>query len=534
MYLKYDLTLNDYLKIVKRKFFLVTTFAMVAFILSFFIIVFLPSVYESTATILIESKKIDAVKPNPWDPQQKDNMTARFEALNTVLLTNEKMLAIAKKYHLFEPKTPKVLTSQEEAQVADLVRAGITTKLIKAETGSVYQEKQALAIQISAQFDTADVTYNIAKDIVNAFVNETSKSSKEKAVNVATFFDKEAEVKKKTLESVEQELIAYKKSHAAMLPQNVPLQVGSLERLESDLRTSQKEQAVARSELSKLEVELESAKSGIGLNKKVVNESRFSSYKDEVDKLNADLSKLQTIYSDSHPEIKSLKRKIAALEKLETEESNNQESVTEKSLEVAKVQAQIDAVNRKIHAMEREEAQIRSRMDRTQGLVFQSAQTEGVLEALERKYESAKQEYLDAKEKQDKAKTDKEIELQDQGERFVVTEPPIKPTYPIKPNRKLLLVAALLLSVIGGVVLGVLTEMFDGRIRGADSIAQVIKMQPIAVIPYIKNGSDKINFRYKMLNLLYIGVSTVTVLLVLIHFFITPFDQLIAKFFVKV
>ncbi len=534
MYLKYDLTLNDYIKIIKRKFFMAATFAMVAFILSFFIIVFLPSVYESTATILIESKKIDAVKPNPWDGQQKDNMTARFEALNTVLLTNEKMLAIANKYHLFAPKSKKPLTSQDEAQIANLVRSGISTKLIKAETGSVYQEKQALAIQISAQFDTADVTYGIAKDIVNAFVNETSKSSKDKAVNVASFFDKEATEKKRALEVVEQELIAYKRSHAAMLPQNVPLQVGSLERLESDLRASQKEQAVARSELSKLEIDLESVKSGIGLNKKVVNESRFSSYKDEVDKLNADLSKLQTIYSDSHPEIKSLKRKIAAIEKLELEESNNQESVTEKSLEIAKVQAQIDSVNKKIHAMEREEAQIRSRMDRTQGLVFQSAQTEGMLEALERKYESAKQEYLSAKEKQDRAKTDKDIELQDQGERFVVTEPPIRPTYPIKPNRKLLLVIALLFSVVGGAVLAVLSEMVDGRLRGADSIAHVIKMQPMAIIPYIKNGSDKIDFRYKVLNLIYIGVSTVTVLLILIHLFVTPFDQLIAKFFVKV
>lgn len=530
MYLKYDLSINDYVNIFKRKMFAILAFAATIFIIAFFIILFLPSVYESSATILIESKTIGAQEENPWAPK-KDNMTARFEALNAMLLTNEKMLAIAKKYELFTNKK-KTFTSQEESKLAAQVRNQIKTKLIKAETGSVYQEKQALAIQISAQFDNAEDTYGIAKDIVNAFVNETSKSSKDKAIVTATFFDKDANEKKATLEAIERELIAYKKSHAGMLPQNVPLQVGSLERLEADLRASQKEQAVARSELSGLEVELASARAGT--NKKVVNESRFTSYKDEVDKLNANLSKLKTLYSDNHPAVKSLTRKISALKQLEVAESNNQESVTEKTLDVAKVQAKIDAVNRRIRAMEREEAQIRTRMDRTESMVFQSAQTEGVLSALERKYDAANLAYKEAKKNQDKAKMEKDIELQDQGERFVVTEPPIMPTNPIKPNRKLLLVASLIFATIGGFVLSVLMELFDKRLRGQDAIAHTLKMQPLAFVPYIKNHQDSVTFRYKMMNLMFLILSVITLCLIFIHFKVAPMSELITKILEKI
>lgn len=531
MYLKYDLSINDYVNIFKRRLFTILTFAATTFIIAFFTILFLPSVYESAATILIESKKIGGDKENPWAPK-KDNMTAKFEALNAMLLTNEKMLAIAKKYELFIDKKKKVLTSQEESVIAARVRGQIKTKLIKAETGSVYQEKQALAIQISAQFDNAEDTYGIAKDIVNAFVNETSKSSKDKAIVTSTFFDKDANEKKAKLEAIERELIAYKKSHAGMLPQNVPLQVGSLERLETDLRASQKEQAVARSELSSLEVELASARAGG--TKKAVNESRFTSYKDEVDKLNANLSKLKTLYSDNHPAVKSLTRKIQALKQLEVTESNNEESVTEKTLDIAKVKAKIDAVNRRIRAMEREENQIRTRMDRTESMVFQSAQTEGVLSALERKYQVASVAYQDAKTKQDQAKIEKDIELQDQGERFVVTEPPIMPTNPIKPNRKLLLAISLLFSVIGGFILSVLMELFDKRLRGHEAIAHTLKMQPLAFIPYIKNEQDSVNFRYKLMNLLFYVLSVITLCLVFIHFKVTPMSELLTKILDKV
>jgi polysaccharide chain length determinant protein (PEP-CTERM system associated) len=531
MYLKYDLSINDYLNIFKRKIFTILAFSATIFIIAFFTILFLPSVYESSATILIESKTISGSDKPGWAPK-KDDMTARFEALNAMLLTNEKMLAIAKKYELFVDKKKKVLTSQEESFVAAQVRGQIKTKLIKAETGSVYQAKQALAVQISAQFDNPEDTYGITKDIVNAFVNETSKSSKDKAIDTSTFFDKDANEKKKILEKIENELIAYKKSHAGMLPQNIPLQVGSLERLEADLRASQKEQAVARSELSSLEVELASARAGT--NKKIVNESRFSSYKDEVDKLNANLSKLKTLYSDNHPAVKSLTRKISALRQLEETESNNEESVTEKSLDVAKVQAKIDAVNRRIRAMEREEAQIRTRMNRTENMVFQSAQTEGVLSSLERKHKSANLAYKDAKKKQDKARLDKDIELQDKGERFVVTEPPFMPTYPVKPNRKLLLLASLLLSAIGGLILAVVLEFLDKRLRGHEAITHTMKMQPLAFIPYIKNTEDAVNVRYKAINLTFYIMSIITLCFVYIHFKVIPMNEFITKILEKI
>ena len=106
MYLKYDLSIDDYVNIFKRKLFFIAGLASTLFIIAFFVILFLPSVYESSATILIESKTISAEADDPWQPK-KDNMTAKFEGLNTKLLANDKMLEIANKYELFQPKNKK-------------------------------------------------------------------------------------------------------------------------------------------------------------------------------------------------------------------------------------------------------------------------------------------------------------------------------------------------------------------------------------------------------------------------------------------
>ncbi len=530
MYLNNDLSVDDYISIIKRKYFFIAALASTLFIIAFFVILFLPSVYQSSATILIEAEKVEAGKQNPWE-SQKNGVAARLEALNARLLTNKKMLNIAKDYDLFEANSSKVLTPQDEVAIAKLVRQQIKTQLIKADVGNPYQQRPVLSVKVSSRFGTPETTYSITKDIVDAIVNENKKRTTDKVVSVASFYDKEANEKKSTLERVEQEMIAYRKRNAGMLPENRTLHVESLERLRDDLSSSQKEQAIARSELSSLNVELASARAGISSNP-MGNQAAQPGYSDEVIELKSKLSQLKTLYSDNHPAVKSLKSKLAALESLET--ASTPQVDTFHSIEVARVEAQIDAAKSRIRAIEREESQIRARIQKTEKTLFQSGQTEGVLDSLERKYDAAKEAYQIAKNKQNQAKIAKDIELQDKGERFVINEPPVMPTYPVQPKRKLLLAGSLLVALGLSFIIAVLSELFDRRLRGQASIASTLKMQPMALIPYIKNKSDAHVVRYKMMNLVYLNLSVVTLCLLVIHFFVSPFDEVVNTIMSKV
>jgi succinoglycan biosynthesis transport protein ExoP len=524
MSLKSEMGLNDYINVIKRKLTYVIIFFVIAFVITVAYALYLPPVYESTGTILIESQQ---VQPN--DLAKTTFAEDRFESLKKVVMSNEKMVGLAKKYQLFGlDKNPK-LNSDREIIIAKLMRANATINSLQADAGN-WGQKSTFAFQVSSQFNTAENSYNIANDIIKLFLTQNEQSTQEKASESAEFFAKEAEGKRVALEAIESQIAAYKRTHPNALPQNVEMQATSIDRLETDLRAAQRERSATEAELRSLEISLESAKSGAD-----TETLGDVSPESELDKLKIELTKQSTIYSENHPAIRSLKRKIEALEQGQGATAAAEPKVSKaQTATVAKLQAQIGSAKARINSLVSEQAEIRAKISRTQGFVMESAQSEGVLGALERKYEAANEEYIAAKAKQDNAKVEKNIQLENKGERLVLVESPVLPASPIKPNRLMLIILGFLVSAAGAVGLAVLIEALDGRVRGVDSISSVIKLQPMATIPYIKNEGDEIQVKYEFYNIVYIVFSIVVLALILVHFFVMPLDEIASKMYSSV
>ncbi len=522
MSLKNEMNLNDYLNVIKRKLTIVIIFFVIAFVITVSYALYLPPVYESTATIIIKSKQVQAGEVN------QKFAVERFEALKQVVLSNEALIGLVKKYQLFELEGKK-LSPETEAVFSKIMRLKIKAELVQVDSGN-WGPKDTIAFKITANLNKPDQTFHIAQDVVNMFMGENERASNTKVLENAEFFAKEAEAKKKALEAIEGQISEFKRTHANSLPQTVAVQATSLDRLDSDLRDSQREQSAAESELRTLEINLESAKTGadadLDVNGSVVAET-------ELDRLNNELAKQSAIYNENHPSIIALNRKIKALE-----DKGNSNAVPSKpkvsrtqAVAIAKLEAQISAAKARIKALDREQDSIRNKIDRTQGLVMQGAQSEGVLGALERKYEAAIEEYTIAKTKFENAKTDKDIQLDNKGERFELLEAPILPETPVKPNRILLIVLGFIASLFGAAGIAILIEALDSKVRGVDGIAEIIKLQPMATIPYIKNEIDEVQVKYEFYNIAYFVFSVVVLILIIVHFFVMPLDELASKMY---
>jgi uncharacterized protein involved in exopolysaccharide biosynthesis len=315
------------------------------------------------------------------------------------------------------------------------------------------------------------------------------------------------------------------------------MQLESLDRLELDLRDTQRQYASTQAELRALDVSLESAKAGIGVNAGLEQggAAANTSGVTELAKLKAELDKLNGVYSDDHPTVRALKRRIETLEKSEAGKASGtgDKPVTAQSVMVAKVQAQIDSANARLSLLERQENTIRNKMSQIEGRVVQSAQTEGELGTLTRDYDNAKAAYAELKTKQDNAKIANNIEMENKGERFVISEAPILPTAPIKPNRKMLVIAGLFAAIFASIGSAILLEMFDGRIRGVDALAAIMKMQPIATIPYISNPREEAEKKRLLISKLVGAVIAIIVLLAIVHLFVTPLGTLISNVMAK-
>jgi polysaccharide biosynthesis transport protein len=511
-----ELTLNDYINIVKRRFPYVAGFFFLTFSAVIAFAVWLTPVYQSSATILIKSQQVT-----------QDQSTAKFAAdrfatLQQVVLSNENLAKIAEKYKIHglekNPNLPR-------ASVVNATRANISVELLQA-TGDQWGNNSTYAFKIGFTHYNAEDTYNITNDLVKLFLDENDRVGKENVTETTEFFTKEAEKRKAALEKIENEITNYKRLHSDSLPENKDMQVSSLERLENDLRATQREYNATQAELRSLDVSLESAKAGIGLN---TPQERISSSTD-LDGLKLELAKQKSIYSDNHPSVRALQRRIDAMEKsLPVESSIPAKSVTTQSVMVAKVQAQIDTANVRLKSLETEEASIRAKISQTEGRVMRSSQTEGALGALLRDYDNAKSAYSEIKIKLDNSKIAKNIEMENKGERFVLTEAPVFPEKPIKPNRILIILAGFFGSIVAAICFAVLMDMFDKGVRGVDALASIMKIQPIATIPYITNKAELKRRKYLVS---YISLSALIVVLLIsliVHFFVMPLDVLAAK-----
>jgi polysaccharide biosynthesis transport protein len=146
-----------------------------------------------------------------------------------------------------------------------------------------------------------------------------------------------------------------------------------------------------------------------------------------------------------------------------------------------------------------------------------------------RDYENAKAAYAEMKAKQDNSKVAKNIEMENKGERFVLIETPLYPEKALKPNRIMIILGGFLGAIATAIGLALLLEALDKRLRGAGVLATAMKMQPIAVIPYITNQAET----KRKKNMVYYSVVSIVIgsllILLLIHVFFMPLDVLATK-----
>ena len=512
-----ELTLTDCSDIVKRKFKKVIAYFLLVFFAVVVVAIYIPPIFQSTATILIESQQ---VKP---DIAKEKYAADRFATLNQVVLSRENIIKIAEQYNLYGlDKNPEI---SREILIA-ATRANILVERLRAEPDG-YEGAATFAFKVSFKHYNAEEAYEITNDLVKLFLDENDRVSKEKVFETVDFFSKEEAKRRADLEKIEQEVIKYKRIYADSLPENKEMNVASLERLENDLRDTQREYNDTQAELRSLDVSLESAKAGIGL----APQGRVIAPTD-LDGLKLELAKQKSIYNDNHPAVRVLQRRVDQLEKnaiTAPDQKVATKTVTPLSVMVEKVQAQIDNANARLKSLSSDEAGIRARINQTEGRVMRSAQTEGALGSILRDYENTKTAYAEIKTKLDNSKIAKDIETGNKGERFVLLEAPFFSKKPISPNRLLIIAAGFFAAIAAAVALVILIETLDKRVRGVEALASIMKIQPIATIPYITNKLELSREKYFLIYTLAGVLALALLAMTIVHFFIMPLDILMAK-----
>jgi uncharacterized protein involved in exopolysaccharide biosynthesis len=375
--------LEHYIAIAKRRFFYFFIPFVLALVLGFFIVAIQKPIYQAEGKILVETQDIpiDLVRPTVMETANQ-----RVQVIQQRIMTRDNLLAIVKKFDLF-PSQQRWMSS---SQLLDLMRERTKLKLVDL-TLPTQQNNLTIAFTLSFDYEYPDIAARVANEFLTLVLSEDARNRTNRAAETTKFLEQESKRLQGVLASIQAQVAA-----AALKPPD------PLKEVPTQIKTQ-------RAELTKLKMEL-------------------------VDK--------SSTYSEAHPQVKALKKRIAALEKIVSEEPEESKAAA-------------------------------------------AANTDNGLDVLKQQLTTAETNLDEANHKLSAARLGESLERNQQSERLQVIEQPVVPQKPIRPSRPKLLALAFVLALFAGVGTVMTAESLDKSIHSAQELAGIVDSRFIVAIPYI-------------------------------------------------
>ncbi len=464
---EYELTLNDYLSIMRRRAPYLIGIFFAVLLISVVVALAIPATYKSTGTIMIETQQISE---NIVPAAIKGQIEERISIIKQRILTRDSLLRIANKYDLFKDRTgPASNVLIEE------MRKRVTIELIGSDEMFTSEHgKATIAFTLSFEDRRPEIAYRVATDLSALFLNWNQKLRTEGASEATAFLAQEAEKLKLDVEQLDKQIATFKQQNSAALPEQVGLRMNMLNRAESDLREVERDYRSTRDEIRSLEVELASAQSGPG------NDSNKS-----LPALKAEYAKLSAIYNESYPDMRLLKRRIEAMEKSGSSLDAENPPESAPTITLYRIQSRLASAKNRLTALADQRKMLQDRIAQNERSMMHSPQVEQGLEVFIRDRDSAQKKYEEIHSKRVTAKIAQNLESENSSESFTLLEPPLLPDRAFKPDRVKIIALGFLLALASAAGALLLMASSDKQIRGIEALEMVLGQRPLAVIPYL-------------------------------------------------
>jgi uncharacterized protein involved in exopolysaccharide biosynthesis len=265
-------------------------------------------------------------------------------------------------------------------------------------------------------------------------------------------------------------------------------------------------------------VELAAAKYGTG-----------SAQPQSLPDLKAELTRLSSIYNESHPDIRALKRKIEAMEKVVDETGSESAVEAAPTLAEYRVKAKIDSASARLESLAQQRKMLQDKIVQNESAMIMTPKVGQGLDVLIRDRDAAQKKYEEILGKKMSAQISESLESENKSERFTLLEPPIPPQKPFKPDRVKIIALGFFLSIAASAGMLMAMVTFDNQVRGVDALAHILGYRPLAVIPYLVIQEEEAR-KKRLRKLAFIAILVgVIVIALALHFLYMPLNELFIK-----
>ncbi|OPZ60051.1 MAG: Chromosome partition protein Smc [Deltaproteobacteria bacterium ADurb.Bin510] len=511
-----QLSPQDYLAILRRRRWQIVVPALVVFGVACLVAVFLPPIYRSTATILIEEQDIpdDFVKSavSTFADQQ-------LQVINQRVMSTTKLQEIIQRNNLYAGQRG----SLTDEQLVDKLRKSIrmepkSVDVVDPRTGRPMTVTIAFTLSYESSGDPAKVQ-QIANVLTSLFLEENVKTREQQASGISDFMQDEMVKVKAEIEAVDAKLASFKARNVNALPELMQVNMQTISNLEGTLDRLNEQKAQLKQRESELSIELAS------ISPNLEQGSRM-----HLDELKAKLISLEKSYTPEHPDVVKTRAEIRELESQIKADSRrgraeNPAYVTVAS-QLASVRSEQRSISAQISEASRRLNEYRSRVETTPMIEGDYTQLTAERASLQAKYDEMNRKYMDARVFQG-------LEKEQKGERFTLLDPAKLPEKPYKPNRLAIVLIGLVLAVGAGVGVGAVMEFNDDSIHKTDDIRRLTGLDVLGSVPYITTDADLLKLQQQRKYVWGAAGAFVLLVLVIVQIKLMPLGVILAKLAMK-
>jgi polysaccharide chain length determinant protein (PEP-CTERM system associated) len=481
----------------RRKWLLILSFAA-PITAAMSVIAFLPNVYKSTATVLVDRQQV----PEAFVRSTVTSaLETRLHTISQEVLSRSRLEDLIHRLNLY-------VDLRKHASLEDVVarmRGDIKLEIKSAELRGL--REATVAFTISYQGSNPATVATVTNTLASFYIEENTKARERQATGTAEFLKSQLAETKTRLDAQEQRVSGFKRRYLGELPQQMDTNLTTLDRLHAQLRQNADNQTRAAERRQALSSQLAEAESAVTSNPYVSGPAgappaaltpaeRLAQKKDE-------LARLRTQFSEKYPDVIQLKAEVAALE----QELANWNPAEPKASQIAsppvtpyvlRLKEALSEVQTDLKVLKAEEGRLRDSIGTYQARVENVPRREQEYKELSRDYESTRELYGSLLKRYEEAQIAESMEQRQKGEQFRVLDPAFQNPQPAAPNRVRLLLVSVVASLALAVGAVLLAEHIDTSFHDIDDLRAFSNVPVLVSIPRIVTPTDLRRHRWRI------------------------------------
>jgi len=379
---------------------------------------FAPRKYMASTLVLVTPQRVPSELIRST---VTSGITERLNSISQEIMSRTRLEAIIDELKLY----PDEARTMQREQIVELMRKNIQVELPKRTT------ENAGYFAINYTSKDPRIAAAVANKLSSLFIEENLKQREQQAVGTSEFLAGELKSTKERLEVQGKELADYKRRHMGELPEQRETNIKMLEQLQ--LLYQRNEESLRAAQDRQLLITQPPGEGSSGAKTR----GSYGSYESQLDDMRKNLAELQARYTERHPDVVTLKKKIAEMEKRkDVFNINNDPRYRELELEIKRLQGESEKLR----------AQIGQYRARIEGATVREQQ----MSSLVQEYENTKKLYESLLKKSEEAQQAENLERRQKGEQFRVIDPARVPEKPVQPD----IPKVLLIGLFGGIACG--------------------------------------------------------------------------------